>query len=51
MRAELSAMRNVCISALVILVSIAAAPRRGAFDAPVRVAGGLVSAFPAAIRR
>ena len=39
-------MRNVCISVLVILVSIAAAPRRGAFDAPVRVAGGLVSGVP-----
>ena len=46
MRAELSSMRNVCLSAIVILVSIAAAPRRGAFDAPVRVAGGLVSGIP-----
>ena len=35
-------MRNAFI-AVVILVSIAAAPRRGAFDKPVRVAGGLVS--------
>ena len=35
-------MRNAFI-AVVILASIAAAPRRGAFDKPVRVAGGLVS--------
>ena len=42
-------MRNAFI-AVVILVSIAAAPRRGAFDKPVRVAGGLVSGVVAAIR-
>lgn len=38
-------MRNLLIAVLV-LASIAAAPRKGAFDAPVRVTGGEVSGVP-----
>jgi para-nitrobenzyl esterase len=45
MRAESRAMRSVSIAAL-ILVSIAAAPRRDGLDKPVRVAGGLVTGVP-----
>ena len=39
-------MRHACLIALVLLASIAATPRGPALDAPVRVAGGLVSGAP-----
>lgn len=39
-------MRHLLISAVTVLASIAASPRMGAFDAPVRVSGGLVSGVP-----
>lgn len=39
-------MRHLCVIALVVIAAVAAAPRRAATDAPVRIGGGLVAGAP-----